>query len=135
MYCNACGTQIPDDSAFCNRCGVDQQLGAGSGTDPPWEICEIKLLTETENRWGEKTYGFCAEAIGAKGVCTAAKTPRVSAFKGNYTWYDSHGWVFDQSTEAMNCLQEFIAFLVRQRREPIGQGSDWYSHRFRRGAK
>lgn len=26
MYCKNCGTQIPDDSQFCNSCGANQWL-------------------------------------------------------------------------------------------------------------
>ena len=28
MYCNVCGKQIFDDSAFCNQCGTPQQSGS-----------------------------------------------------------------------------------------------------------
>ena len=32
MYCNKCGSQLPDDSAFCSKCG--SKLGAATGAGP-----------------------------------------------------------------------------------------------------
>jgi hypothetical protein len=35
MYCKACGQRIPDDSAFCNYCGVPQRTVVGVTSMPP----------------------------------------------------------------------------------------------------
>src|SRR5215211_41872 len=45
MYCKACGTQIPDDSLFCSKCGASQQ-GSNVPTptaQPRWEYREISV--------------------------------------------------------------------------------------------
>jgi hypothetical protein len=36
VYCQACGKQIPDDSAFCNKCGTRQ----GATTAPQPQVVE-----------------------------------------------------------------------------------------------
>src|SRR5262245_45970173 len=35
MLCVKCGTQLPDTSAFCNKCGASQAPAASPGAAPP----------------------------------------------------------------------------------------------------
>ncbi len=49
MYCQRCGTQIPDESSFCNSCGLDvTSIGrpAGSPDQPAPAVDEIEHVRE-----------------------------------------------------------------------------------------
>lgn len=44
MYCKACGKQIDDDSAFCNKCGASQRAGVSvAAPQLRWEYREVSV--------------------------------------------------------------------------------------------
>lgn len=43
MYCNQCGKYIPDDSIFCNYCGVNQKLDYAAFQLLHCDICDKDL--------------------------------------------------------------------------------------------
>lgn len=123
MYCKACGKQIPDDSAFCNRCGAPQGAGAsGAADESQWETCEIvEKVTKTTLTGLPKVTEFRAEAIGPKGMYVADSIE----YKG---WGEDRHGVRAGTPE----LQQLIARLSRAGWESLTRGEYWYSHRFRR---
>ena len=68
MYCKACGKQIPDDSAFCNKCGASQRAGlAAPSSETRWETCEIDYETVNRPKLRKWEYRFVVNGIGPKG--------------------------------------------------------------------
>ena len=49
MYCKNCGTQIPDDSQFCNSCGANQWL-ANQWLDISTVNCEENQTSPSKNQ-------------------------------------------------------------------------------------
>lgn len=72
MYCNQCGTQLPDDSRFCNQCGAI--VGATQLTTP---VHKEALILSAKGKSGQvdlyltkvtiRKKGYMAWNIGTKG--------------------------------------------------------------------
>ena len=72
MFCNNCGTEIPDEANFCWKCGRPQKEGV-KVEEPKYETCEIFYIIVHEGIFGNKSV-FKAEAIGPKGKYNAGQT-------------------------------------------------------------
>jgi len=124
MFCPNCGTQLPDDSNFCLKCG--QALHAGehpSGETPKWEMCEIEYAVVRTAMIGKSEFKFWAKATGPNGTHNAGESP---VFKGGRDW---------PTRENGDMLNILIAKLMKDGWEPVGQGRAWYNERFRKPAK
>lgn len=55
MFCNKCGSQLPDDSKFCNKCGASQDSArpASSESDIVASI-RAKIIAEREQKKNQK---------------------------------------------------------------------------------
>ena len=116
MYCMKCGQQLPNDAAFCFKCGVPQ--GAQAQATAPdelvqWEECEI--IT----KMGILKSDFLAEVFGPNGHYVADKEMSDSNFKNGRI--------------NRKAIDKLVARLVAQGWEAQPRtGHDWYSYRFRR---
>lgn len=44
MYCQYCGTELPDAANFCYKCGRDRRQPTGKQQPPTYEVCFIDVL-------------------------------------------------------------------------------------------
>ncbi len=53
MYCQKCGTQLPDDANFCLKCGAAQRTQAKSPLgSKSYEVCYLKIKSGLLNsKW------------------------------------------------------------------------------------
>ena len=126
MYCYNCGTELPDNAAFCYKCGRPQNPHA----DPAqgrWETCEIVARWETGLI--TDSYHFEAEAIGPHGPYVAARSRPWKEIAHTPRWK-----VLDNTNErAGGIVKELISDLIKDGWESTGErGSNWENYRFRR---
>jgi hypothetical protein len=130
MFCNKCGTQIPDGAKFCLNCG--QPLIADSKPDiapvEQWEICKIKHETKNYGILRGNRHRFYAEAVALDGTvyiaCKADEECKSGIVSGEPDYLDS---------QTREIHDEFVAKLVREGWEATDQrGTRWYSLRLRR---
>jgi hypothetical protein len=102
VYCKACGKQIPDDSAFCNRCGAQQDDARGSPVrQQQREICTIRSTGVSGGFISSGGVKYDAVATGPHGsrvVDSTGKVPggtdpkALSALNALYKRLTSSGW-------------------------------------------
>ena len=122
MYCQSCGTNLPEDAAFCMKCGKSTSAQVQSA--PRYEVLQIA------GKLGFATNEFWAEATGPKGVYVAAR----------YTYSDAIFWhtglIDENCKKCKHAHTEFVKKLVADGWEPSEErGNDWYALRFRRQVK
>ena len=124
MFCVNCGTQLPEDSNFCLKCGKAQKAGV-QADEPKYETCEIVWYLDKGNNMPFKKYKmyFWAQAIGTKGVYCADKSPVFSSFA---PYPDA------RNENQVALLNEFINKLVSDGWQSLTRGQDWFSYRFQR---
>jgi len=121
MFCSYCGTQIPDDASFCNKCGKSQKAG-GSSDEIKWETCEIAYQQTTNGIVWEAGY-FYAEAIGPTGVYEAARTSPLTEYSGPSS----------DNERVVQAHRGLVTRLTLAGWEPTGdKGKNWWNYRFRR---
>ena len=122
MICSNCGTQIPDTSNFCLKCGHSQKVET-EFNEPKWETCEISVeenISPLDFMLLFNTERFVAKAIGPKGPYIAATT-------------EFHrGLRVIGSKKSDQLLNEIITKLVEDGWESVGRGHFFYDYRFRR---
>jgi len=126
MYCYNCGTELPDNAAFCYKCGRPQN----AHVDPAqgrWETCEIVARWETGLI--TDSYHFEAEAIGPHGPYVAARSRPWKEIAHTPRWK-----VLDNTNQrAGGIVKELISDLIKDGWESTGErGSNWENYRFRR---
>jgi len=126
MFCINCGTQLPEDSNFCLKCGKAQKAGV-QADEPKYETCEIVWYLDKSNnsfipKIKFKMY-FWAHAIGTKGVYCADKSSEFSSFAP----YPESG-----NENQVAVLNQFINKLVSNGWQSLTRGQEWYSYRFQR---
>ena len=147
MYCVKCGQQLPDDAAFCMKCGAPQRGGvsAPAAGPPRWETCEIDLEEAEGSNFFNKRYQWVAQGMGPQGHFIAGKS---EPFKRLLTdWNSTYGKTmrlrtipspggypnvpadreWDNST-----LKRFVQKLASEGWDHDGQGEWWFNHQFRR---
>jgi hypothetical protein len=106
MYCRNCGIQLPDDSAFCNRCGVPQLVGTQSlQPEPQWEICEVHIRT-TRQAAAFRNGRLAVEAV-------------VMGPKGRYT-VEALIDLPEKATILASAVDELTDKLLRDGWQPLG---------------
>jgi zinc-ribbon domain len=136
MYCQNCGTQIPDGANYCHKCGKAQKLELPTD-DVQWETCEINVADT--NKVNESmvgallsplisiTYHFEANALGPNGSYIAGKS---KSFKGH---------PHTPNQEKRQLFNFLVAELLQDGWEPVqSQASNparWWEREFRRQAK
>lgn len=65
MFCEKCGTQIPDNAAFCPNCGASTTGGISPGITgkEKMEDNEIQLKVKPTFKWGYALYPFLVTLI------------------------------------------------------------------------
>ena len=82
MHCIHCGTELPDEAAFCWKCGRPQQ--SSSDTDATYEVAVIDCILVSDPQqfasWFQShdwyhgaRLKFTAQAVGPKGNYVAAE--------------------------------------------------------------
>jgi hypothetical protein len=137
MYCNHCGTALPEGSLYCTQCGrpqpaVSAPAGAGQAArEGPgalrWETCEI--VARWQNGMITDGYHFEAEAIGPHGPYIAGRSRAWKEIAHAPRWR-----VLDSSNrQAATIVKELISDLIKDAWESTGErGSNWENYRFRR---
>ena len=75
MYCKSCGTQIPDDAAFCAKCGAPVE--ASSATGPSARLARVLVIVAI-------VLG-CVSLV-LVGMLAARKFANASAGTGQVAW-------------------------------------------------
>jgi allophanate hydrolase subunit 1 len=47
MYCQYCGTELPDVAGFCQKCGKARQQPVAAHPQPSYEVCFIRTYEGT----------------------------------------------------------------------------------------
>ncbi len=131
MFCSNCGTQLPDNSNFCNECGALQKSATEINSNKiEWEVCKVDVENVSSfinimfseapiiDLFVKPSLIFKAEAIGPNGVYIVAKSEQ---FK-------------DTNKERKRVRDAFLARLVNDGWEPVPNSSP-YNLQFRRRAK
>jgi hypothetical protein len=106
MFCNDCGTELPDEANFCWKCGKPQREDIRVER-PRWEICEITYPSPWVFLcWGHK---FWADAIGPQGRYNAGDSPTFSTRRGG---------PYASSQEAVNAHNALIKKLFEDGWDP-----------------
>lgn len=139
MYCKACGKQIPDDSAFCNKCGASQkQIDADrGGGSPRWEYCEIEEDIVKGGVFGTPTRIFWAKAIGPKGPYNAGESDAFKAkTSSNYYGVGDVDYFPETNDAARDALRNFVNKLSNDGWDLTEKtGRRWFNYHFRRRVK
>jgi len=132
MFCIHCGTQLPDESVFCSKCGKPQQQSIQSNrptqSESSWEACEI-MFGKRHAGFSGPIYWFYAEVLGSKGLNIIGKTKEVP---GGSQFFD-----FPKSSDKMAVLihTKLVTDLLADGWEAVSEkGITWWSYRFRRKA-
>lgn len=119
MYCKKCGNQLPDDAAFCMKCGAPQGSSDASKAETKWETAEIHC-----QKWKNFLPGWRSQlwvqVIGPSGVRELHRTDDIKS---------PEEWKSDREQAA---LEDIVRKLGSEGWESVGRGEHWYSHRFRR---
>lgn len=128
MFCNNCGTPIPEESNFCPNCGKPNEPNLYA-TKLRWETCEIAhTYVKTGGLITKHKSKFVAEAIGPKGVYVAEESAVFEHRFGTPGEMNDSG--YQQTIDAHKSL---IYKLVEAGWEPKGdRGDQWWMHRFQR---
>jgi len=122
MFCEKCGTEVPDDANFCHKCGASI-AGERATEEARYEICQIEY--ETRGLAG-MDFKLWASAIGPNGTYTAAKT----------TWKDGLFHLYCPDGGCRRCLRardRLVQELVDDGWQPVEErGKNWWQLRFRR---
>jgi hypothetical protein len=112
MRCGSCGTALPDDARFCDRCGARQGARARTtaGTPPTerWEVCEIG----TNVNWSRERF---VARVGRREVASVEAVAHFLPVPAN-----------------LAAVERLAASLIAAGWEPQPAGTRWYSRRFRR---
>ena len=124
MYCSNCGARLPDDAAFCFKCGRPQRAAPDRDR---FEYCEI--FVRYKDGVLRDTYYFEAEAVSPRGPYIAMRSREWKEPPTAPRWQAT-----DSSNErAFEIHKELISALIKDGWEPTGErGSNWENHRFRR---
>ncbi|GIK63223.1 MAG: hypothetical protein BroJett018_10170 [Chloroflexota bacterium] len=112
MFCSNCGTQIPDDSNFCPKCGKPQRNGLNTTSQEVRYERIVKIQQTVIKRKpdffffiGGATWIYVAIAVGSQGQYEAARSPEFIE-EGSWLFFDSNSshdrnkkakeWAFDQ---------------------------------------
>jgi hypothetical protein len=128
MYCSNCGARLPDDAAFCFKCGQSQ--GTRVADPGRWEYCEI--FVRYKDGVLRDTYYFEAEAVGPRGPYIAMRSREWREPANEPRWQAT-----DNSNETAFAIhKELISALIKDGWEVTGEkGSNWENHRFRRAVR
>lgn len=85
MYCNRCGKQIPDDSAFCSKCRAPQGGSTATGTE---EIAEVEI---EQMGWGSAHFRLHVMAVGSQGEYLVFSSQKFKAKPGPLSYYFDQG--------------------------------------------
>jgi hypothetical protein len=148
MYCKKCGKQIPDNSAFCPKCGASQ--GGDNVLASPetrWETCEIYACCHHKEGFLLPTsfVQFFASGLGPKGKYTVAES-RPFAYNSRIGGGDcskegdsvvlSYTNNEKENKAARDSFDDFVAELHAKGWDSLGRfGEHWYSVRFRRQSR
>jgi hypothetical protein len=148
MYCKACGKQIPDDSAFCMRCGTPQGASVERVESAPrWEECELKVVMVKNSFFGPSTLSFHVVGTGPKGQFSQTLphpfTTKHWGSEGAARPGDlvvllagTNGYSGRVSPEMQAAFDDAVRTLTRSGWDRYGRwGSEWYQIRFRRKAE
>ena len=98
MFCKKCGKEIPDDSAFCPKCGAQVNMGHPSGENSSFDYYANQAKQEVQkyNIWAIVGFAVAAVSFFLPGFFTlitgisalvmsiyAAKQIKVTGEKGN----------------------------------------------------
>ena len=121
MFCNNCGTELPEEANFCSNCGKPQKPDVLAEV-AKWETCEIERgIVGKSGIFRDNVFAFNAKAIGPQGVYTAG---------------ESSQFIDIEHAEEKKIVEDLINKLVESGWEPTGsKGSSWWAHRFRRRIK
>ena len=132
MFCIHCGTQIPDESVFCPKCGKPQKQDIQSNKsvepEPSWEVCEI-MYGKRHAGFQGPMFWFYAEVLGSKGLTTIGKTRELHG--------GSQFFEFPKSSDkmAVDIHTKLVNELLFDGWEPVTErGLTWWSYRFKRKA-
>jgi zinc-ribbon domain len=131
MYCRKCGKQIPDDSAFCPKCGASQGGSSPSGTE---EIAEVEI---EQMGVASAHFRLHAVAVGPQGEYLVISSEKFKAKPGPLSYYIDDGIriLHHAPGSAQPAINEVTTYMARNGWEPLPRGQYWYSYRYRRRAR
>lgn len=141
MFCNKCGTNLPDEAQYCHQCGTAQNpTQKVQAPEQSWEVCEIvwqflPYSVSIFSRESKRKYRFWAQAIGPSGRYDAGSV-EFDAVIGSLT-HSPLEHANEGSTEneiaKTTALDNLIQQLVSDGWQAAEtRGSHWFSFRFRR---
>ena len=79
MYCNKCGTQVPDDSVFCYKCGARLPVITGNQADWQMVVQENVITNTAQQTQAYQNANIVSQptTVGRKGgnACEEEETP------------------------------------------------------------
>ena len=134
MRCFFCGTDLPDEAAFCWQCGQPQHPTAEPEAEYEVAVVDCSLVTDPQqfSSWFQShdwyhgvRLKFSARAVGPNGNYVAAESP---VFKAPPEFPPA-----DDNSGAREIYHRFVLDLVEQGWEPLGtQGGEWFNQKLRR---
>jgi hypothetical protein len=91
MFCSQCGTQVPDNAAFCPSCGAQQPVAAASAAPAPQAPAPPPIPTVCPSCGSTVQPGrrFCTQCGSSlTGAPPAARAARPAAAAGSLTAYE-----------------------------------------------
>ena len=136
MHCSNCGTKLPNDAAFCFKCGKQVGQGASASVDSgQLEYCQIKIEFANDHFHflGFSTHStrdlwWSAPAIGPNGQFIAGQTSK---------WQYNSRWDSDEKEDARKkaAHEQLVKYLLGQGWEVTPDSSVGRDLRFRRRVK
>ncbi len=102
MRCAVCGTELPDEAAFCWRCGSRQQAGPSNHALGP-EVCRVRVQTRYEERYG----GFLGTVRFGKLIAEVEGGPKGRYVADESKWFDETN--YDEYRKELSALVRRLA--------------------------
>jgi hypothetical protein len=134
MQCTFCGAELPNEAAYCWKCGKPQQASSETTEDYEIAVVDCTLVSDAQHfsSWFQShdwyhgaRLKFIAQAVGPHGNYVTAESP---VFKAPAEFPPA-----DDDPHTREVYHRFIMDLVDQGWELLGtHGGEWYSQKLRR---